>query len=245
MRARAVGNADRDRHVVLFRRGFDRIRDRRAVVGVFVDDRDRGDLLARFLHVVEEAHVGRGIVAGDRRAAEHPFEAAAGDVEGGRVADHERNAVALRHCGGGKAAGGLIGAQQHVDLVLRDQARRQLLGQRRIALMIDEDQLELGAAQVGQAFGGGERQVSEFRMLVVDDIGGDFGRRLRGLPGGGGIARERPQNADLDRPGGFRRRGRHQDCGHGQRGRHHRGWCSQRSPPEWLKFAPPLPRPTL
>ena len=103
------------------------------------------------LHVGEEAHVGRGIVARDRRAAEHPFEAAAGDVERRRFADHERNAVALGDRGRGEAARRLIGAEQHVHLVLRDQARGQLLRERGIALVVDEDQLELRAAEIGQA----------------------------------------------------------------------------------------------
>src|SRR5215475_15130912 len=106
--------------------------------------------------------------------------------------------------------------------ILRDQARRQLLGERRVALMVDEGQLELGAALVGQAFGRGQRQIAQLGMFVVDDLGGDFRRRLRRLPGGSRVARERPQNADLDGPGGLRRRRRDQGDGRSKRGRHHR-----------------------
>ena len=81
-----------------------------------------------------------------------------------RIADHEGNAVALRNSGRGEAARGLISADQSVHLVLRDQARGQLLRERRVALMIDEDQLELGAAQIRQACRCGERQVAELGM---------------------------------------------------------------------------------
>ncbi len=73
---------------------------------------------------------------------------------------------------------------------------------RRIALVIDEDHIELGAAEIGQAGGRGERQIAEFGMGVVDDIERDFDRRLGGLAGGSGIAGERPQNADLYGIGG-------------------------------------------
>src|SRR5262252_1995916 len=92
-----------------------------------------------------------------------------------------------------------------MDGVLRDQARRQLLGERRVALMVDEGQLELGAALVRQAFGRGQRQIAQLGMFVVDDFGGDFRRRLRCLPGGRRVAGERPQNADLDGLGGLPR----------------------------------------
>ena len=37
--------------------------------------------------------------------------------------------------------------------------------------------------EVWQARSLGERQVAELGMRVVDDIGGDFGRGLGGLPG--------------------------------------------------------------
>ena len=68
--------------------------------------------LPAFFMSCDEAHVGRRIVGRDRRDAEHPFEAAAGDVERGGVADHERNAVALGDRRRGEGAGGLIGAEQ-------------------------------------------------------------------------------------------------------------------------------------
>src|SRR5262249_51754378 len=100
---------------------------------------------------------------------------------------------------------------------------RQWWGERRVGLMVDEGQLELGAALVGQAFGRGQRQIAQLGMFVVDDLGGDFGGGLRCLPGGGRVARERPQNADLDGPGGLRRRRRDQRRGRSKRGRYPRG----------------------
>ena len=68
--------------------------------------------------------------------------------------------------------------------------------------MIDEDDVELGAAEIGQSRGRGERQIAEFGVPIVDDIGRHFDRRLGGLTGGGGIAGERLQDADLHRIGG-------------------------------------------
>ena len=79
--------------------------------------------------------------------------------------------------------------------------------------MIDEDDVELGAPQIGQARGRGERQVAEFGMRIVDDVDSDFNRRLGRLPGGGRIAGQRHENADLHGVGRARR------CG-GQHGRH-------------------------
>ena len=89
-----------------------------------------------------------------------------------------------------------------MHLVLRDQARGELLRQRRVALVIGEDQLELGAAEVRQADPLGERQVAQFGMIAVDDLGDQLGGGLRGLAGRAGIAGERPHDADLDVIGG-------------------------------------------
>ena len=113
----------------------------------------------------------------------YPFETAARDVARRRFADHERYAVTLGDRCRRETARRLIRPHQYVDFVLRDQSRCELLGERRVALMIDEDKLELGSAHVWQAGGLGERQVAELRVRVVDDIGGDFGGGFGGLPG--------------------------------------------------------------
>ena len=212
-RAGAVRNADRYRHVVFLGLGFDGVADRSAVIGVFIDDGNCVDLFALLLHVGEEPHISAGIICGDRRGAEDVFEAAGGDVERGRVSNHERNAVTFGHGRRREGARRLIGAQQRVDLVLRDELRRQLLRCRRIALVIDKDHVELGAAQIGQPRSCGERQIAEFGMGIVDDIRCDLDCRLGGLTGSGCIAGERHQDPDLHRPGRMRRCRRYSRCG--------------------------------
>ena len=54
-----------------------------------------------------------------------------------------------------------------MDLVLRDQAHRLLLGDRRIALVIDEDQLELGAAETRQALVAASGKLSSSGCLLL------------------------------------------------------------------------------
>src|SRR5262249_3409644 len=84
-------------------------------------------------------------------------------------------------------------------LILRDQARCELLRERWIALMIDEDKLELRAAHIRQTCSLGEREIAQLRMRVIDDIDSDFGGGLGSLAGCRCIARQWPSNADLDR----------------------------------------------
>src|SRR5262245_64325894 len=127
---------------------------------MLVHNRNGTYLLALLYHVSKEAHVSAGVIGGDRRAAKHPFETAACDVECRRFTDHEWNGVTLRNGSRREAARRLIGAHQHIDFVLGDQAGRELLRQRRIALMIDEHKLELRPTHIRQACSLGE---GEFR----------------------------------------------------------------------------------
>ena len=115
------------------------------------------------------------------------------------LANHEWNAVSLSNCSRSEAARRLIGAHQYVDLILGNQPRCQLLRERRVTLMIDEDKFELGPAHIWQASGLGERQFAEFGVRVIDYIGGDFGGGLGSLAGRGCIAGQRPDNPDFDR----------------------------------------------
>ena len=82
-----------------------------------------------------------------------------------------------------------------------------MLGQRRIALVVDERHIELGAAEVGQARRRGKRQIAQFGVRIVDDVGCNFDRRFGGLTGGGGIAGERHEDADFDGIRGISGRG--------------------------------------
>ena len=94
-----------------------------------------------------------------------------------------------------------------MHLVLRDQARGELLRERRIALVVGENQLDFRAPKIGQARGLGEGQITELGMRVVDDLSDDLDRRLGRLSRGAGIAGERPRNANFDGLGGCGRTG--------------------------------------
>ncbi len=52
-------------------------------------------------------------------------------------------------------------------MVLGDQPHRLLLADLRIALVVGLVELDLGAAEIGQARGGAERQIFQFRMRGV------------------------------------------------------------------------------
>jgi hypothetical protein len=82
--------------------------------------------------------------------------------------------------------------------------------------VIDIDDLDLGAAEIRQAGGGGERQPRQLWMRIVDDPDCELDGVLGGGAGARGIAGERIDRADLDGIGG-----RGGDCGHRgkQRGR--------------------------
>ncbi len=101
-------------------------------------------------------------------------------------------------------------------MVFGDQPQRLLLADLRIALVVGLVELDLGAAEIGQAGGGAERQVLQFRMSGIDDLGGERDGVFRRLAGARGIAGQRIDRADLHGVGGARRDGRNRatDCGH-------------------------------
>ena len=67
----------------------------------------------------------------------------------------------------------MIRAEHGGDVVLGDQAHGLLLADLRIALVIGLVELDLGAAEIGQAGGGAERQVFQLGIGGVDDVGGE------------------------------------------------------------------------
>ena len=83
-----------------------------------------------------------------------------------------------------------------------DQALRLALRHGGVAAVIDEDGLDRGAAEVGQADRCGERQALQFGMGGIDDLAADLDRRLGLGAGRSGIAGEREQGADADGVGG-------------------------------------------
>ena len=68
------------------------------------------------------------------------------------------------------------------DLVLADQPQGLVLPDRRIALMVGADHFDLGAAEIGQARGVGERQAFQFGMCSVDDLDAELDRVLGRIP---------------------------------------------------------------
>ena len=136
----------------------------------------------------------------------------AGDVERDRIGDQKRNALALGDRGRDQRHRGMIGAEHRDDLVLGDQPQRLALADRRIALMVGLIELDLGAAEIGQAGGRGERQPLELGMRAVDDLGAELDGVLGRLAGARGIAGQRIDHADLD-------------VGRLGRDRHHDGDC--------------------
>ena len=173
--------------------------DRGAIVGILVDDRDRLDRIGALgLDVLEKIHVGLGDAGRDRRGAEEILEAALGEVGGDQFAGQERDAVALGDRTRGLGHRRLIGAGQRHHLLLGDQAQRLVLAGRRAALVVGEHDLDLGVAEVGQAGAGGKRQLAEFRMRLVDDLGRELDPGLARGAGARGVAGQGIDGADLD-----------------------------------------------
>ena len=83
-------------------------------------------------------------------------------------------------------------------MVLGDQAHGLLLADLRIALVIGLVELDLGAAEIGQACSGAERQVFQLGMRGVDDVGGEVDGVLGRLAGARRVAGQRIDDADLD-----------------------------------------------
>src|SRR6266567_2827231 len=93
---------------------------------------------------------------------------------------------------------GLIGAIERNDLFLRDQAQRLVLADRGAALVVGEYRFDLGAAKPGQTGVLRQRQITEFRVGVVDDVDRSLDRRLGVHAGAGGVAAQGKDRADLD-----------------------------------------------
>ncbi len=92
-------------------------------------------------------------------------------------------------------------------MVLGDQADGLLLADLRIALVIGLVELDLGAAQIGQAGSGRERHRLELGMRRIDDLGAKLDGVLGRLSGARRIAGQRQNDADLHRLGGGSRSG--------------------------------------
>ncbi len=144
---------------------------------VLVHDADRleldAPLLLEFLHELEHRE---GEVPVVRRGPEEPFEAALGQRGRGRLGVQERDAVALGDLAGRRRHARVDRADDGVHLLLRDQALGLGLPHLRLALVVDDDEADLRAAEPRQPFGCllHRRQV-EVRLAVVQ-----LGRHLDG-----------------------------------------------------------------
>src|SRR5215472_709538 len=103
--------------------------------------------------------------------------------------------------------------------------------------MVGLVELDLGAAQSGQAGGGGERQALQFGMRVVDDVDAEMDGVARRLSGARGIAGQRIDYPDLDRVGGVSGAGKNsgQNGDNAARGSVH-GFLPLRHQPGWKPY---------
>ncbi len=108
------------------------------------------------------------------------------------------NAVFLRDRARRQRNAGLIGAIERNHLLFRDQAKRLVLPDRGAALVVGEYRFDLGAAEAGQTGVLRQRQITEFRVRVVDDVDRSLDRRLGVHAGTGGVAAQGKDRADLD-----------------------------------------------
>jgi hypothetical protein len=153
-----------------------------------MEDADRFQLSA--LHRLEIRHEfvhGRGEFAVVRGGAEEPFEPALGQLGRGRFRIEIRDLKAFRHLARSRRDAAVIGAEQRVHTLLGDQTLGFGLTDVRLAAVVDDDDADLGAAQVGQAYPRSHGHVEI--DILVDDLD-------RGFHRGHGV------DADLgDRPG--------------------------------------------
>ena len=136
-------------------------------------------ILTGCLLLLEEGRIGAREARRDRRGAEEELEAALGQVGRDRLRIDEGNAVALGDGARGDGDPRLIGTDQGRHLLFRDQAQRLVLAGRRRALVVGEDELDLGATQARQAAALGDRhELGELGVAIVDHVGADFDRHL-------------------------------------------------------------------
>ena len=99
---------------------------------------------------------------------------------------------------GGHRDAGLVGADEGGHLLLGDQAQRLVLARGRRALVVGEDDLDLGAAEARQALAVGERHILQVGIAVVDEIDGQLDGRLRVAAGARRVAAQGIDGPDLD-----------------------------------------------
>ena len=168
-----------------------------AELGVFVKQANGLDLLARLLlQVLEELELvaGHGPVVG--RHAEEVFEAALGKSGRGGIRTHEGDLQPLGRLAGGFGHRALVGADQGHHLLLGDQPfglGQAVLG---VALGVGVNDLDLGAAQVGDPLLFGEGQVQV--VLAVDDLHRQVDAPLAVHARSGQVAGQGVKRADLD-----------------------------------------------
>src|SRR5262249_20583280 len=144
--------------------------DRIAVLGVLVDDGDGSGLLARRLLLLEKLGVSAGKIARDWSSSEEPLEAAFREVGGNRLRRQKWNSMPLGDGTGRHRDARLIGADEGYNRLLGDEAQRLVLTSRRRALIVCEDDLDLGPAEPRQTLAVGQRHLLQFGIAAVDEI---------------------------------------------------------------------------
>ena len=87
---------------------------------------------------------------------------------------------------------------QRDHLLLGDEAQRLVLARCGGALVVGEDDLDLGAFEPGQALAVRERKVLQVGVAVVDEVDRELDGGLGEIAGAGGVAAERIDGPDLD-----------------------------------------------
>ena len=126
---------------------------------VLAEQRQRLDLLALLLQVVEEVEHRRREHLVVRAGPEDVLEAAARQARRGIVGRHVGHLVALGRLADRGRDRALVGADEGRHLVLRDEALGLGAALLRVGLVVGRDDLQLRAAEARQARSLGERQL--------------------------------------------------------------------------------------
>src|SRR5262249_1485591 len=111
----------------------------------------------------------------------------------------KRNPMPLGDGAGGHRNPRLVGADEGNNLLLGDETQRLVLARRGRALIVSEDDLDLGPAEPRQTFAVGQRHVLKIGIAMVDEIDGKLDGGLRETAGACRIAAQRIDGANPDR----------------------------------------------
>jgi len=162
-----------------------------------VEERHRLEFLAGLgREILQEVEHQLAEILVRRRRAEEIFQPALRQRRLGGISIDEGHACALGGLACRGSDRGEVGADEGLDLLLADETLGFALAHLRLALVVDHDKDDLGAAETRQALVPGERQ-REIGALV-DDLGGRLDRGHRVDANLRGRARQRIEHSNLD-----------------------------------------------